>query len=121
VFDADVWSKVGHSVAGLVFMNEPPRPDPRSLVLIAGTIVGVLALLQFPMARRIPAALLLVTMGGVIGAFLAHSHGYPGRFSVHLVPLASALTAIAASTITTGLTGNDWRASHNNGRCTPVT
>jgi hypothetical protein len=121
VFDADVWSKVGHSVAGLVFMNEPPRPDPRSLVLVAGTIVAVLALLQFPMARRIPAALLLVTMGGVIGAFLAHSHGYPGRFSVHLVPLASALTAIAASTMTTGLTGNDWRASHNNGRCTPVT
>ena len=121
VFDTEVWSKVGHSLAGLIFMNEPPRPDPRSLVLVAGMIVGLLAALQFPIARRIPVSLLLVTMGGVAGAFLAHSHGYPGRFSVHLVPLASALTAIAASTMTSGLTGSDWRVSHNNGKCTPVT
>ena len=116
VFDAEVWSKVAHSLAGLIFMNEPPRPDPRSLVIIAGTIVGVVAALQFPIARRIPAALLLVTMGGVVGAFLAHSHGYPGRFSIHLVPLASALTAIAASTMTSGLTGSDWRVSQSSGR-----
>jgi hypothetical protein len=100
VFDTEVWSKVAHSLAGLVFMKEPPHVDPR--------------------------------------AALAHAHGYPARFTVHLIPLASApsvaaaaamtnqsargyVNAIAASTSATGFTGSDWRASHNNGRCTPVT
>lgn len=115
VVDAEVWGKVSHSIAGLLFMNEPPRPDPRSAILVVGALVALLALLQFPIARRIPAGLLVVTIGGVLGAFVAHSHAYPGRFSVHLVPLAAALTAIAASVITSGLTGSDWRVSHNNG------
>jgi hypothetical protein len=121
VFDSEVWSKVGHSLMGLVFMNEPPQPDARSFVMVAGVVIALLAIVQLPIANRIPAGLLLVTIGGALGAFLAHSHGYPGRFSVHLVPLASALTAIAASMMTSGLTGSDWRVSHNNGRCTPVT
>lgn len=115
VFDAAIWPKVGHSIAGLLFMNEPPRPDARAVMMIAGTIVGLLALMQLPIARRIPAGLLLVTIGSVLGAFIAHSHGYPGRFSVHLVPLACALTAIAASTMTSGFTGSDWRVSQSSG------
>lgn len=121
LFDGEVWAKVAHSVSGLVFMNEPPQPDARSLVVVAGAVIAALALLQLPIARKIPAGLLLVTIGGVLAAFLAHSHAYPGRFSVHLVPLASALTAIAASRMISGLTGSDWRVSHSNGRCTPVT
>jgi hypothetical protein len=83
-------------------MNEPPRPDVRSVIVVAGVLIAVLAALQLPIARRVPAALVLVTLGGVLGACFAHSHGYPGRFSVHLVPFASALTAIVASTIVTG-------------------
>ena len=95
--DATVWSKVAHSVAGLVFMNEPPHVDARSLVIVAGVMVGLIALLQLPLSRSIPAGLLLVAIGSVIAAFLAHSHGYPGRFSVHLIPIAGALTAMAAA------------------------
>ena len=97
--DTEVWSKVGHSLAGLVFMNEPPHPDPRSLVVVAGVMVGLLAAFQLSFSRSIPAGLLLVAIGSVVAAFLAHSHGYPGRFTVHLIPLASAMTAIAASTL----------------------
>lgn len=97
--DTEVWSKVGHSLAGLVFMNEPPHPDPRSIVVVAGVMVGVLAAFQLSFSRSIPAGLLLVAIGSVVAAFLAHSHGYPGRFTVHLIPLASAIAAIAASTV----------------------
>jgi hypothetical protein len=121
VLDVEVWTKVGHSLAGFVFMNEPPRPDVRTLVVAAGITVAVLAALQFPVVRRVPAALVLVTLGSVAGAFVAHSHGYPGRFTVHVVPFASAVIAIAASTITSGFTGSDWRVSHSKGTCTPVT
>lgn len=102
LFDSAVWSKVGHSLAGLVLMNEPPRLDVRSLIVITGTLIGVLAALQLPLARRIPGGLLLVAAGSVLAAFLAHSHGYPGRFTIHLIPLASALTAIAAAGMISG-------------------
>ena len=115
IVDAEVWSKIGHSVAGFMFMNEPPRFDLRSIVLVAGVLVGMLASLQFPISRRVPAALLLVAAGSAVGVFLAHSHGYPGRFTVHAIPLASALTAIAANTMTIGFTGSDWRASQSSG------
>ena len=115
VFDSVVWSKIGHSLTGLVFMNEPPRLDPRAIIVVTGAVVAIAALLQLPIARRIPAALLLVTVGCVLGAFLAHSHGYRGRFTVHIVPLAAALTAIAANAMTSGFTGNDWRVSQSSG------
>lgn len=115
LLDADVWAKVGHSLMGLLFMNEPPRPDVRSAVVMTGALVAILALLPVPVARRIPAALVIVAATGAIGALLAHSHAYPGRFTVHLIPFASALTAIAASTMTSGLTGSDWRVSQSSG------
>ncbi|MDO8680109.1 MAG: hypothetical protein Q7R30_16415 [Acidobacteriota bacterium] len=44
-----------------------------------------------PVARRVPESLVLVAAGASLGAFFAHAHGYPGRFSIHAVPLASAL------------------------------
>lgn len=115
MFDAEVWSKVGHSLMGLLFMNEPPAPDVRSAVLVTGAMVVLIALLPVSLARRIPVALVLVTVTGAISAWLVHSHAYPGRFTVHLIPFASALTAIAASTMTSGFTGSDWRVSQSSG------
>jgi hypothetical protein len=97
LFDGVVWEKVGHSLATLVFMNEPPRPDPRAVVMIAGVGVALAALLQLPAARRVPAAIVATTAGACLAAFFAHAHGYPGRFSIHIVPFASALTMIAMS------------------------
>ena len=97
-FDPAVWSKVAHSVMGMVFMNEPPRVDVRAAVVVAGGIVAALAVAQLPLARRTPVALLLVTLAGAAGTLVAHSHGYPGRFTIHLVPLAAALSVIAVST-----------------------
>jgi hypothetical protein len=91
VFDAEAWAKVAHSLASFAWLNEPPRFDPRALVMIAGVLVAVAAVLQVPVARRVPGSLVLVAAGASLGAFFAHAHGYPGRFSIHAVPLASAL------------------------------
>lgn len=91
VFDGEVWTKVAHSLASFAWLNEPPRFDPRALVMIAGVLVAIAAILQVPVARRVPASLVLVAAGASVGAFFAHAHGYPGRFSIHAVPLASAL------------------------------
>ncbi|MDO8680107.1 MAG: hypothetical protein Q7R30_16405 [Acidobacteriota bacterium] len=54
-------------------------------------LVAIAAILQVPVARRVPASLVLVAAGACLGAFFAHAHGYPGRFSIHAVPLAGAL------------------------------
>ena len=97
LIDGEVWTKVWHSLLTFAWMNEPPRPDPRAIVMVAGCLIGAAALLQVPVARRLPAALVITAAGSVAGAFFAHAHGYPGRFSIHAVPLASAMTAIFAS------------------------
>lgn len=97
LLDSEVWAKVGHSLTTLVLMNEPPRADPRALVMIIGAVIVLAALLQTPIARRVPAALVVIAAGASASAFLAHAHGYPGRFSIHLVPFASALTMIVAA------------------------
>lgn len=91
LFDGEVWSKVAHSLWSFTWLNEPPRFDPRALVMIAGVLVAIAAVLQVPVARRVPGSLVLVAAGASLGAFFAHAHGYPGRFSIHAVPLASAL------------------------------
>jgi hypothetical protein len=97
LFDAAVWAKVWHSLQSFAWMNEPPRPDPRAVIMVIGFLIAAAALAQLPVARRLPAALVITAAGSLLGAFFAHAHGYPGRFSIHAVPLASAMTMIVAS------------------------
>jgi hypothetical protein len=97
LFSGEVWSRISHSLQATIFMNEPPRPDPRALFVIAGVLVAIAALLQLPpLARRVPAIAVVTIAGAFVGAFLAHAHGYPGRFTIHIVPFACALTLTAA-------------------------
>lgn len=95
--DGEVWGRVFHSLANLLFMNEPPAPDPRAFIVIVGVALAVGALLQVPGARRLPAAMVIVTLGATAGSFFAHTHNYPGRLTLHLVPLAAALAVIGAA------------------------
>ncbi len=97
LFDGEIWSKVGHSLATLVLMNEPPHADPRAFVVVGGALIAIAALLQIPVARRVPAGVLILAAGASLSAFFAHAHGYPGRFSIHLVPFASALVMITSA------------------------
>lgn len=97
LLDGDVWSKIAHSLLATLFMNEPPRPDPRAAVVVLGVLVAVGAMLQVPVARRVPAIAVIALAGAFAGAFLAHAHGYPGRFTIHIVPLAAAIAMTAVS------------------------
>jgi hypothetical protein len=92
LLDADVWGRIAHSLQATLFMNEPPRPDPRAVMVVAGALVALLALAQTRIASRVPVIALVAAVGGTLGAFLAHAHGYPGRFTIHLIPFACALT-----------------------------
>jgi len=95
VFNPQVWAKVAHSLANFVFMNEPPRPELRAVFVMGGVAVALAALAQIRWLRRVSASVVLVTLGAGAGSFVAHGHSYPGRFSIHLVPLAVALATMA--------------------------
>jgi preprotein translocase subunit Sec61beta len=93
----DVWMKIGEAFAAQLSMREPAAIDPRSALVIAGALLSVLALLQVRHARRLPASLALLTVGTIAGSFVAHTHEYPGRMAVHVVPFAVGMSACAAS------------------------
>ena len=96
-----VWSRIWHSLRALVWMNEPPSPDPRALLVVSGVVLSVLALLQVPKVNRLPLSIAIVTLGACASSFLAHTHNYPGRMSIHLAPFAIAMTAIAGAKLLT--------------------
>jgi hypothetical protein len=95
VGSSEVWRRIVHSLSALVWMNEPPAPDVRALLVVVGALLAVLAFLQVPRVASLPASIAGVTIGAAASSFIAHTHAYPGRMSIHLVPFAVAMTAIA--------------------------
>jgi hypothetical protein len=94
-----VWGRIAHSLGALVWMNEPPNVDPRAVVVVTGVLASALAILQVPVMRQLPAALVIVTAGAMASALFVHTHNYPGRMSITLVPLASAATVLAVTLV----------------------
>jgi hypothetical protein len=95
--DASVWSRVWHGLRALAWMNEPPSPDPRAVLVAAGLLLSVGALLQLPKVNRLPLSIAIVSVGACVSTLFAHTHNYPGRMSIHLVPFAVAMTATAGA------------------------
>jgi len=86
---------VAGSVMMVLTMNDPPRADPRALPVIAGVLAAVLGLAGARPFRRLPMSLTLFALSGLAGALVARGSAYPGRFSVHLIPPAVALSVCA--------------------------
>lgn len=96
VADPAVWGRIRHSVASLIFMNEPPHFDVRALFVVAGMMVVTLGAIQVPGLRRLPLALVIVAFGACLSALVVHTHNYPGRMSIPLVPFACAAAFTSA-------------------------
>jgi len=97
MFDTSVWARVWHAMRALVWMNEPPAPDPRALLVVAGLLLSVAAVLQVPKFNRLPMSVAVVAIGACVSTLFAHTHNYPGRMSIHLVPFAVAMSATAGA------------------------
>jgi hypothetical protein len=93
LLDPEVWKKVGHSLVTQLLVNE--QFDPRGALVAAGVVAVILAIVQVPNLSTLPVGLAGAVVGAIAGAFVAHAHGYPGRFSVHLIPLAVASVTIS--------------------------
>ncbi len=97
LFDPPVWVRVWHGLRTLVWMNEPPMPDPRAALVVVGLLLSIGALLHVPKLSRLPLSLAVVTVGACVSTLFAHTHNYPGRMSIHLVPFAVAMSATAGA------------------------
>jgi hypothetical protein len=97
IADPAVWAKVWHSLKALVWMNEPPSPDPRAVFVVVGVLVAVAVVLRVPKINRLPVSIAIVTLGACVSSLLAHTHNYPGRMSIHLAPYAVAMTMTAGA------------------------
>jgi hypothetical protein len=89
--------RLAHSLAMVLTVNDPPRFDPYALPILAGAGVAVLSIAGVPRLRDLPAAAVLFFFASIAGAFVAAGWTYPGRFSIHVMPITCALAACAAA------------------------
>jgi hypothetical protein len=88
------------SVLLVVTMSDPPRFDARAIPLVTGIAAAVLAVAGVGRFRALPLNVSLLCLAGLAGAFVARGSAYPGRFSVHLIPVTAALTVCAIALLT---------------------
>jgi hypothetical protein len=91
------------SVLMVLSMNDPPRLDIRAIPIVIGVVAAVLGCLHVPVLRRLPLNATALCIAGIAGALVARGTAYPGRFSVHLIPVAVALTFASVRLLVTAL------------------
>lgn len=96
---ADLAVRLASSLMMLLTINDPPRFDVRALPVMTGFAAALLGIAGVGMFARLPLTLVLFAIAGVAGAFVARGTAYPGRFSIHLIPVTVALTTCAVSLV----------------------
>ena len=94
---AAAWRSALESVAMIVTVQDPPGFNPRAVLVIGGVACAILAVLRAPLVRRLPLGLVLFCLATLSGGFVARGVAYPGRFSLHLIPVAVALAVATVS------------------------
>lgn len=97
-----VWMAAGRLIESLMMfltMSDPPTLDPRTLPLFIGFAVALLGAANVGWLRMLPLPLVGFCLAGFSSALVARATSYPARFSVHLIPVAAALTMCALSLV----------------------
>jgi hypothetical protein len=97
LWSVSAWRSALESVWMIVTVQDPPRFDIRSALVVAGFGASVLALLGAPIARRLPLGVAIMSVAAVAGGLVARGVAYPGRFAVHLIPVAVAIAVSIAA------------------------
>jgi hypothetical protein len=91
--------RLAHSVLFVLTINDPPRFDILALPVMAGAAIAVLSIAGVPRLRTLPLAAVLFFFAGIAGAFVAFGWAYTGRFSVHIMPITSALAICGVASL----------------------
>ena len=85
------------SLLMVLAMSDPPRFDLRALPVIFGALAAVAGVLRLGRFRHLPLNASALCLAGMVGSFVARGTAYPGRFTVHLIPVTVALSVCAVS------------------------
>jgi len=88
---------VSGSLLMVLTMSDPPRFDPRAVPVMLGVFAAVAGVLGVGRFRLLPLNASLLCLAGMVGSFVARGTAYPGRFTVHLIPVTVALSVCAVS------------------------
>lgn len=83
------------SLLTMLSMQDTPQFDVRALPLFFAAAASVLALLGVWRFAKIPLSAAGFCLAGVSAGLVVRGESYPGRFSVHLVPICAAVTVCA--------------------------
>ena len=95
LLSAAAWRQAAASVLMIVTVQDPPRFDWRSFLVVGGFGLAALGVLRVPFARRLPLGAAILCLAAVAGGLVARGSAYPGRFSVHLIPVAVAISMLS--------------------------
>jgi hypothetical protein len=87
------------SVMMVLTVNDPARFDVVALPVLAGALVAVLAMLRLSRLRAVPLLPVLYFFAAIAGALVTRGSAYPGRFSMHVLPIACALAACGLAAV----------------------
>jgi hypothetical protein len=111
-----ILARIAESILIVLTVNDPPRFDVVALPVLAGAIVACLSVLGVPRMRDIPAAGVLYFAASIASAFVVYGHAYPGRFSVHVLPITSALAVCGVAVVSRAIE----TSLHRGGRRTRI-
>jgi dolichyl-phosphate-mannose-protein mannosyltransferase len=94
-----VLQRMAGSVMMVLTVNDPARFDIVALPVLAGALVAALAIVRAPRLRAVPLPTVLYFFAAISGALVARGSAYPGRFSVHILPIACALAACGLAVV----------------------
>ncbi len=90
------------SVLMVLTMNDPPRFDVRAVPILAGFAAAVLGLARVGRFGRLPFGLVVLCMAGILQALVVRGGAYPGRFSLHIIPVTVSLAVCAVAIMLNG-------------------
>ena len=93
----EAWRSALESVAMIVTVQDPPGLNARAVLVVGGVAFAILSVFRVPIVRRLPLALVVFCLATLSGGFVARGVAYPGRFSLHLIPIAVALFVCTVS------------------------
>jgi hypothetical protein len=92
---AQILQRMAGSVMMVLTVNDPPRFDPYALPVLGGAVAATLGLARIPGLRSLPLAPSLFFVTAILGALITRGSAYPGRFSMHVIPITCAVCVCA--------------------------
>jgi hypothetical protein len=87
------------SMLMILTMNDPPRFDVRAVPVLFGFLAALLGLARVRPFARLPLPLVVLCLAGISSALVSRGGSYPGRFSIHMVPVTVTLAVCAAASL----------------------